>query len=190
MAVWLWFLFDVLIGAINGHGWAMIGFGALTIFSTSMFTGVFTRTLGIAGIIPVLVIALLAGIPASGGGISLYMVPEFFRDLNGILPLPAAVDIVRATVYFDGSGVAGHLGTIATWGIVCLLIHIGIDWAIARRDRTRGTDGADTTDGGGTPALGGQAEQPVPAGSIGPAPEAASRAVSLSSRRRALRRRS
>jgi hypothetical protein len=190
MAVWLWFLFDVLIGAINSHGWAMIGFGALTIFSISMFTGVFTRTLGIAGIIPVLVIALLAGIPASGGGVSLYMVPEFFRDLNGILPLPAAVDIVRATVYFDGSGVAGHLGTIAAWGIVCLLIHIGIDWAIARRDRTRGTDGADTTDGSGTPALGGQAEQPVPAGSIGPAPAAASRAVSLSSRRRAPRRRS
>ncbi|MEU9273308.1 ABC transporter permease, partial [Streptomyces sp. NPDC048251] len=71
MAVWLWFLFDVLIGAVNGHAGAMIGFGALTIFSISMFTGVFTRTLGIAGVIPVLVIALLVGVPSSGGGISL-----------------------------------------------------------------------------------------------------------------------
>ncbi|MFF8234921.1 ABC transporter permease [Streptomyces caelestis] len=197
MAVWLWFLFDVLIGAINGHGWAMIGFGALTIFSISMFTGVFTRTLGIAGIIPVLVIALMAGIPASGGSISLYMVPEFFRDLNGILPLPAAVDIVRATVYFDGNGIAGHLGTIATWGIVSLLIHIGIDWAIARRDRNRGTDGSDGADrsdgadgGPGIRPNGRQADEPVPVGSSGPAPEAAPGAIALSSRRRIRRRRS
>ncbi|MFF3373540.1 ABC transporter permease [Streptomyces sp. NPDC002680] len=146
MGVWLWFLFDVLIGAINGHAPAMIGFGALTIFSIAMFTGVFTRTLGIAGLIPVMVIALMIGIPASGGGISLYMVPEVFRDLNDVLPLPAAVDVIRATVYFDNSGIGGHLLTIAAWGAVCLLLHLGIDRAIARRDRRRGTDG---TNGGG-----------------------------------------
>ncbi|MDQ1066549.1 ABC transporter permease [Streptomyces canus] len=157
MAVWLWFLFDVLIGAINGHAWAMIGFGALTIFCISMFTGVFTRTLGIAGIIPVLVIAILVGVPASGGGISLYMVPGLFRDLNDVLPLPAAVDIVRATVYFDHSGVAGHLATIAAWGAVCLLLHVLIDRGIARRNRTDGADG-----GPDTPQGGQEAERPAP----------------------------
>ncbi|MGK5555047.1 ABC transporter permease [Actinomadura kijaniata] len=155
MAVWLWFLFDVLIGAINGHAWEMIGFGALTIFSISMFTGVFTRTLGIAGIIPVLLIALLAGIPASGGGISLYMVPEVFRNLHGVLPLPAAVEVVRATVYFDHTGVAGHLATIAAWGAVCLLLHVAIDWGIARRDRERADGGPET------PARGQDAQEPA-----------------------------
>ncbi|MET9501971.1 ABC transporter permease [Streptomyces sp. NPDC006622] len=160
MAVWLWFLFDVLIGAINGHAWAMIGFGALTIFCISMFTGVFTRTLGIAGIIPVLVIAILVGVPASGGGISLYMVPGLFRDLNDVLPLPAAVDIVRATVYFDHAGVAGHLATIAAWGAVCLLLHVLIDRGIARRNRRDGTDDADG--GPGTPQGGQEAERSAP----------------------------
>ncbi|CAM5714215.1 hypothetical protein SHIRM173S_08626 [Streptomyces hirsutus] len=29
ISVWLWFLFDVLIGAVNGHAFEMIGFGAL-----------------------------------------------------------------------------------------------------------------------------------------------------------------
>ncbi|MET9819966.1 ABC transporter permease [Streptomyces sp. NPDC006355] len=187
MAVWLWFLFDILIGAINGHGWAMIGFGALTIFSVSLFTGVFTRTLGIAGVIPVLVIALMVGVPASGGGISLYMVPEVFRDLHDVLPLPAAVDIVRATVYFDQIGIAGHLGTIAVWGIVSLLIHIGIDWGIARRDRKRGADGADG--GPGTPA-GGQAAEGLALAPTGPASSEAPRAAALRGRRRAVRRRS
>ncbi|MDX2939107.1 ABC transporter permease [Streptomyces ipomoeae] len=151
MAVWLWVLFDVLIGAINGHGWAMVGFGALTIFSTSMFTAVFTRTLGVAGIIPVLVIALMIGIPASGGAISLYMVPEIFRGLNDVLPLPAAVDVVRAAVYFDGTGVGGHLATIVGWGAVCLLLNMGIDRWLARRDLRPDTD----ADGGsGAPVAG------------------------------------
>jgi hypothetical protein len=140
---------------------------------------------------------MLVGVPASGGGISLYMVPELFRDLNDVLPLPAAVDIVRATVYFDRTGVAGHLATIAAWGAVCLLIHIGIDWAIARRDRTCGTDGSDGSDGAdgaddgpGIRVIGRQAGEPVPVGSSGPAPEAAPGAIALSSRRRIRRRRS
>ncbi|MBR8639671.1 ABC transporter permease [Streptomyces tuirus] len=140
MAVWLWVLFDVLIGAINGHGWAMVGFGALTIFSISLFTAVFTRTLGIAGVIPVLVIALMIGVPASGGAISLYMVPEFFRGLNDVLPLPAAVDVVRAAVYFDGAGAGGHLATIVGWGAVCLLLNVGIDRWLARRELKSDTD--------------------------------------------------
>ncbi|CAM5448159.1 hypothetical protein SMICM17S_12981 [Streptomyces microflavus] len=53
--------FDVLIGAINDHSWAMIGFGALTIFSVSLLTGMFARTLGIAGVVPALEITLMAG---------------------------------------------------------------------------------------------------------------------------------
>ncbi|MGW1272029.1 ABC transporter permease [Streptomyces sp. NPDC002491] len=149
MAVWLWVLFDVLIGAINGHGWAMVGFGALTIFSTSMFTAVFTRTLGVAGVIPVLVIALMMGVPASGGAISLYMVPDFFRDLNDVLPLPAAVDVVRAAIYFDGAGIGGHLATIVGWGAVCLLLNVGIDRWLARRDLKAGA-AADGDSGAGT----------------------------------------
>lgn len=154
MAVWLWVLFDVLIGAINGHGWAMVGFGALTIFSVSLFTAVFTRTLGIAGVIPVLLIALMIGVPASGGAISLYMVPEAFHGLNDVLPLPAAVDVVRAAVYFDGAGIGGHLATIVGWGAVCLLLNVGIDRWQARRELKCGTD----EDGGsGTPAAGPEA---------------------------------
>ncbi|MEU9273300.1 hypothetical protein AB0E04_49330, partial [Streptomyces sp. NPDC048251] len=155
----------------------------------------FTRTLGIAGVIPVLVIALLVGVPSSGGGISLYMVPDVFRDLNDVLPLPAAVDIVRATVYFDGTGIAGHLATIIGWGAVCLLLHIGIDWGIARHDRKRGTNKADG--GPGTSPGGQESERPAPdplddlatTGSTEPAsPEAPRRALALRSRRTTRRR--
>jgi hypothetical protein len=72
------------------------------------------------------------------------------------------------------------------WGIVCLLIHIGIDWGIARRDRKHGTDGPDG--GPGTPA-GGQAADGPALDPTGPASsEAPPRVVGLRGRR-AVRRR-
>lgn len=64
MSVWLWFLFDVLIGVIGGHVWTFIGVGALTIFSMSMAASVVTRTLGMAGVPIVVAVLMLAGAPA------------------------------------------------------------------------------------------------------------------------------
>lgn len=133
MAVWLWFLFDVLIGAVNGHAWELIGFGAGTIFSVALVTAVFTRTVGLAAIVPVMVVLMLAGVPASGGGLSIYMVPEFFRFLQDVLPLPAAVDAARTMVYFDGDGLGGNLLVIAIWGVVGFLLNLVVDRMLAGR---------------------------------------------------------
>lgn len=133
MSVWLWFLFAVLIGAIEGNAAALIGIGVLTIFSTSMAASVLTRTVGMAAV-PVVVVALiLAGVPASGGGMSIYMVPELFRTLHDVLPLPAAVNIVRSLTYLDGTGVGGSLLVIAVWGAVALAINLVIDRWLVRR---------------------------------------------------------
>ncbi|WP_433386437.1 ABC transporter permease [Micromonospora sp. KLBMP9576] len=134
MAVWLWFLFDVLIGAVNGNAWEMIGFGAVTIFAVSLVTGAFTRTFGLAAIIPVMAVMMMAGVPASGGGLSIYMVPEFFRTLQDVLPLPAAVDTARSLTYFDGSGVGRNLLTIAIWAAAGLLLNLGVDRLLKRRE--------------------------------------------------------
>lgn len=133
MAVWLWFLFDVLVGAVNGHAWELIGFGAVTIFSVGLVTAVFTRTVGLAAIVPVMVVLMLAGVPASGGGLSIYMVPEFFRFLQDVLPLPAAVDAARSMVYFDGDGLGGNLLVIAIWGVVGLLLNLVVDRMLTGR---------------------------------------------------------
>lgn len=134
MSVWLWFLFDVMIGAVTGHAWEMIGFGALTIFAVSLFAGLFTRTLGLAGIIPAMGVLMMAGVPSSGGGLSLYMVPEIFRQLNAFLPMPAAVEAARSFVYFDGIGVGQNILVIVIWGVAALLLHLVVDRGVARRD--------------------------------------------------------
>ncbi|MBM9459462.1 DUF3533 domain-containing protein [Nocardioides sp. zg-536] len=124
ISVWLWFLFDVLIGAVNGHALELIGYGALTVFAVGWVTGVFTRVFGLGALVPVMVVVMLAGVPASGGGLSIYMVPELFRAIGSWLPLPAAVDIARSIVYFDGTGIGRDLLVLAVWGVIGLLVNL------------------------------------------------------------------
>ena len=124
ISVWLWFLFDVLIGAVNGHALEMIGYGSLAVFAVAWASSVLTRTLGLFGLIPVMIVVMLAGVPASGGGLSLYMVPEVFRPLADILPLPAAVDLARSVMYLDGTGIGGNLLVLGVWGVVGLLLNL------------------------------------------------------------------
>ncbi|MBW9215932.1 ABC transporter permease [Mumia sp. zg.B53] len=124
ISVWLWFLFDVLIGAVDGHAFEMIGYGSLTVFAVAWASAVLTRTLGLFGLIPVMIVVMLAGVPASGGGLSLYMVPELFRPLAEILPLPAAVDVVRSMTYLDATGIGRDLLVLGIWGAVGLLLNV------------------------------------------------------------------
>lgn len=124
ISIWFWFLFDVLVGAVNGNALTMIGFGAFTVFTVAWASGVLTRLFGLAALIPVMIVVMLAGVPASGGGLSLYMVPEIFQTLNNLLPLPAAVDIARSEVYLDGNGIGGDLLVLSIWGAVGLALHL------------------------------------------------------------------
>ncbi|MFD0430214.1 hypothetical protein ACFQ60_29890 [Streptomyces zhihengii] len=133
MALWLWLLFDVMIGAVNGHAGALIGIGALTIFCVSLAANAFTRLFGLAAIIPVMVVLMLLGVPASGGGLPLAMVPDIFRTLHDVLPLPAAVGTARDLVYFGGDAIGGHLLTIGVWGAAGLLLNLFADRWIALR---------------------------------------------------------
>ncbi|MFI1958627.1 ABC transporter permease [Streptomyces althioticus] len=161
ISVWLWFLFDVLIGAVNGHALELIGVGALTVFCVSLVTGVFTRTLGLAAIVPVMLVLMLAGVPASGGGLSVYMVPDVFRSLQDVLPLPAAVDIVRSMVYFDGHGMGRNLLTIGIWGAAGLALNVLVDLWPARREKKASNPPAASGDpGSGTPEDGVTAAAP------------------------------
>lgn len=58
---------------------------------------------------------------------SVYMEPEIFRVLHGILPMPAAVESVRSILYFGADTVGSHLVTFVIWGVVSLLCVMVID---------------------------------------------------------------
>jgi hypothetical protein len=123
ISVWLWFLYDVLIGAVNGHPFELIGYGAVTTFCVAWAAALLTRPFGLGALVPVMIVVLLAGVPASGGGISIYMVPELFRPLSDILLLPAAVDVARSVIYLGGIGVGNDLLVLAIWGSVGLALN-------------------------------------------------------------------
>jgi hypothetical protein len=89
-----------------------------------------------------MILVLLAGVPASGGGISIYMVPGFFRPLSDILLLPAAVDVARSVVYLGGIGVRNDLLVLAIWGSVGLALNFWVvdprlNRGLPRRSRRR-----------------------------------------------------
>jgi hypothetical protein len=65
---------------------------------------------------------------------SMYMTPEIFKFLHGVLPMPAAVESVRSILYFGGDAVGTHLVTLVIWGVVSLLCVVAIDAVRARKE--------------------------------------------------------
>jgi hypothetical protein len=175
VSAWLWLLFDVMIGAVDVPAWEFIACGALSVFCVSLATAAFTRTVGLAAIVPVMVVMMLAGVPASGGGMSVHMVPEIFSHLKDVLPLPATVDIARGMVYFDGHGIGRNLLTIGVWGAAGLVLNFAVDLWLRRRERRTAPTAAPFTAPGGAGA-----EADGPAGDEADGTTAVTEAVSPS----------
>ncbi len=80
-----------------------------------------------------MVVLMMAGVPASGGGHVGLHGARGLPALQEVLPLPAAVDIARSLRYFDGVGVGQNLLVIAIWGAVGLVLNLLIDKWLTRR---------------------------------------------------------
>ncbi|MDO5745730.1 MAG: ABC transporter permease [Micrococcaceae bacterium] len=127
MSALLWWIAGPVIGGFSGHFWAMFGTGIIAIFTVAMFATVFERLMGMLSILPVVAILMFLGIPASGAALSIYMQPEVFSVLHGILPMPAAVEAVRSILYFGSDVVGAQLVTFGIWGAVSLAAVLVID---------------------------------------------------------------
>ncbi|MFD4295474.1 ABC transporter permease [Rhodococcus sp. NPDC058505] len=136
MSAVVWLIAGPVVGAVSGHAGQLIGVGALATFAISLFTTVFARLIGMLAVLPVILVVMFLGVPASGGGMSIYLSPEIFRTLHDILPMPAAVESARSILYFGGGGVGGHLVTFLVWAAVALVCVLGIEWFTDRRQGT------------------------------------------------------
>ncbi|MGC3023451.1 ABC transporter permease [Brevibacterium sp. FAM 24630] len=116
-----------ITGAVDGHFAALWGAGIVAIPCISMFAMVFERLIGMFAIIPVIGTLMFAGVPASNGALSKYMVPSFFATLHDFLPMAASVETIRSILYFDGDVVAEHLQVLGLWGLVSLALVFLID---------------------------------------------------------------
>ncbi|MDO5745896.1 MAG: ABC transporter permease, partial [Micrococcaceae bacterium] len=127
MSALLWWIAGPLVGGFSGHFWAMFGTGIIAIFTVAMFAMVFERLIGMLAILPIVGILMFLGIPASGAAISIYMQPEIFSVLHGILPMPAAVESIRSILYFGSDVLGAQLLTFGIWGAVSLAAVMVID---------------------------------------------------------------
>nr|WP_245190148.1 ABC transporter permease [Leucobacter exalbidus] len=127
MSALLYLIAGPITGAISGHFFALWGAGAFAIFCIAMFALVFERLMGMLAVLPVVGLLMFLGVPASNGAFSIYMAPEWFRTLYELLPMPAAVEMVRSILYFDGDVVAHHMQVLGLWGAISLAIVILID---------------------------------------------------------------
>lgn len=127
MSALVWLIAGPVTGTVDGHFAGLFGAGAVTIFCIAMFAAVFERLIGLLAVIPAVGILMFLGVPASNGALSMYMVPELFRDLHAWLPMPAAVEMIRSILYFGGDVVGTHLLTLGIWGAVSLAVVYVID---------------------------------------------------------------
>ncbi|WP_230206442.1 ABC transporter permease [Microbacterium gorillae] len=127
MSTVIWLIADPITGAVDGHFWQLFGTGTLAIFAVAMFTTILERLLGLLAVIPVVGVMMFLGVPSSNGALSIYMEPEAFRWLHDVLPMPAAVESIRAILYFDGAGIAIHLLVLALWAIASFIVVSVID---------------------------------------------------------------
>ncbi len=127
MSAVLYLIAGPITGSMDDHFWPIFGIGAVAIFCVAMFSAVLERLMGMFSIIPVVGILVMAGMPSSGGALSIYMAPDIFRVLHGILPMPAAVESIRSVLYFGADTVPGHLLTFGIWGAASLGLLMIID---------------------------------------------------------------
>ncbi|MGV9744537.1 ABC transporter permease [Rhodococcus zopfii] len=133
MSAVIWVIAGPIVGAVDGSFLSLFGTGIVAIFATSLFTLVLSRLFGLLAVIPAVGVLMFLGVPASNGAMSVYMTPEIFRFLHGVLPMPAAVESVRSILYFGGDAVGTHLVTFVIWGLVSLLCVVAIDSVRARK---------------------------------------------------------
>ncbi|MDX3574132.1 ABC transporter permease [Streptomyces sp. ID05-47C] len=156
MSLVIWLLVGPVIGAVEGHSAAILGLGALSIFTVSMTQTMLSRFMGLLAVLPGITLFVFLGVPASGLSVSEYAVPGFFRFLHDVLPLPAAGETLRSVLYFDGSGAGGHLLVLAVWTVVALALTAVVD---LRRHRS----GSDSGSATGASTADFQVPEPAPA---------------------------
>ncbi|MGH3239170.1 MAG: ABC transporter permease [Spirillospora sp.] len=106
-----------LTGALTGVPLELWGLAALLVFAVGAFAAGALRVggppaLGLTGLLFIPI-----GVPASGGPIGPQFIPQWFAAIGDWLPVAAAIDAVRNTVYFDGNAIGGPLLVLAVWAV-------------------------------------------------------------------------
>ncbi|MFI0366293.1 hypothetical protein ACH35V_00355 [Actinomadura sp. 1N219] len=114
-----------LTGALVGAPLELWALGSLLVFAVASFAAGALRVGGPPALGLTALVLIPIGVPASGGPIGPQFIPQWFAAIGEWLPVAAAIDAVRNTVYFDGNATGAPLLVLAVWalaGIVLVLV--------------------------------------------------------------------
>ncbi|TMQ99179.1 ABC transporter permease [Actinomadura soli] len=106
-----------LTGALAGAPLELWGLGSLLVFAVSSFAAGALRVAGPPALALTALVLIPIGVPASGGPIGPQFIPQWFAAIGDWLPVAAAIDAVRNTVYFDGNAIGSPLLVLAVWAV-------------------------------------------------------------------------
>ncbi|MBO1767182.1 MULTISPECIES: ABC transporter permease [unclassified Allobranchiibius] len=127
-----------IIGALNGHFWAVAGVGMLVSLTASVFTMGMEALFGIIGIGISILLFVVLGNPSAGGAYGYELLPTLWRVVGRWLPNGAGVDSVRSIVYLGGDSLGLHLLVLVWWLLLGLLTFFLVSnntyWGFRRDD--------------------------------------------------------
>lgn len=125
---------DPAMGTLTGHFAALWAIGSLVVFAAAATTMALQILLGTAGIGAAILVFVVLGNPSAGGPYPSMLLPTFWRVIGPALPPGAGTTLVRNTVYFNASAIAGPLWVLATYAAGGLAVSLLAAALFHRRD--------------------------------------------------------
>jgi hypothetical protein len=118
---------QVLIGALPGSYFALVGVAALAIFAVASVSAAIIGALGFPGVGLSFMIFLMLGNPGSGAASAPELLPEPWQTGGQLLPPGAGATALRNVAYFDGADAAMWLSVLVCWAAAgtALLVVLG-----------------------------------------------------------------
>lgn len=117
------------IESLRGSYWQIAAFGAVLVFTVSVFTYGLTSMFGTMGIGIAILLFVILGNPSAGGAYAYDVLPEPWRTVGPYLPNGAGVDAIRSLSYFDGNDLQRPFLVTASWLLAGLLMV----WFVGRK---------------------------------------------------------
>ncbi|TDB87191.1 ABC transporter permease [Actinomadura sp. KC216] len=111
-----------LTGALAGAPLELWGLGSLLVFAVASFAAGALRVAGPPALALTALVLIPIGVPASGGPIGPQFIPQWFAAIGEWLPVAAAIEAVRNTIYFDGNAIGSPLLVLAVWAAAGLAL--------------------------------------------------------------------
>lgn len=127
---------NVVVEAFQDNFLAVWGVATLFVLAIALPISAFQTLLGLPGTAVGLIVFIVIGTPASGGGSAPELLPGFWRAVSQLLPPGAAITSMRDVVYFDGHGAAGTLLVLGIYAILGAIGAVTIDRLRARAGPT------------------------------------------------------